>query len=270
METSTTKQLQMAVLDIFKEFVDICEKLNLRYYLLGGTLLGAVRHKGFIPWDDDIDVGMLREDYEVFVTKAQEFLPKHLFLQTFKTDPEYHHVFAKIRNSNTTFIESPISHRRINHGIYLDIFPLDIYDDKKISLSNRLKKIFISMRESYVFMPDRLSTKLRLVRPVSKLVFPKLSDALSAREKIYKGFTTGEKVANHSGMWGEKEIVPAWWYGDGCALEFEGIRVVGPAEYKKWLTQVYGDYMQLPPMKKRVSHHHVDVIDISKSYTEYM
>ena len=99
-----TEQLQVAVLDIFKEFLCVCEKLNLKYYLLGGTLLGAVRHKGFIPWDDDIDVGMLREDYEVFLAHAQELLPDHLFLQTYKTDPGYHHVFAKIRNSNTTFL----------------------------------------------------------------------------------------------------------------------------------------------------------------------
>ena len=125
LSTEQLNELKKSELEIFKSFLTVCEKLNVKYYLVEGTLLGAVRHKGFIPWDDDIDVGMLREDYELFIEKATEFLPENLFLQTYITDTEYSHGFAKIRNSQTTFIESNVRDCKINHGIYIDIFPLD-------------------------------------------------------------------------------------------------------------------------------------------------
>ena len=103
-----SNQLKAIELDIFKTIICICEKLNLRYYVIGGTLIGAIRHKGFIPWDDDIDIGMTRKDYNVFLKEAPKLLPEHLFLQTIWSDSEYLNCFAKVRNSNTTFIEKPV------------------------------------------------------------------------------------------------------------------------------------------------------------------
>lgn len=114
-------KLKLIELDILNETISVCKKLNIRYYVLGGTLLGAVRHKGFIPWDDDIDIGMLRSDYDVFVEKAPQYLSKHLFLQTHKTDPQFFHGFAKIRNSDTIFIETVCKTKKMNHGIYSTI-----------------------------------------------------------------------------------------------------------------------------------------------------
>lgn len=125
-------RLKACEVSMLKEFIEICEKLGLRYYALYGTLLGAVRHQGFIPWDDDIDVGMMREDYEVFVREGQKYLSEHLFLQTYESDPEYISGYAKIRDNNTTFIETSVKSRKMNHGIFIDIFPLDSFSDKNL------------------------------------------------------------------------------------------------------------------------------------------
>ena len=123
--SKTFLELKKIELEMFKYYLAICEKHDLKYFLIGGTLLGAVRHKGFIPWDDDIDIGMPRPDYEKFLLVAQKELPEHIFLQTHNTDIEYPNCFAKLRNSDTTFIETSCKKLKINHGIYIDIFPLD-------------------------------------------------------------------------------------------------------------------------------------------------
>ncbi len=264
------KQIEM---ELFKSFISVCQKLNLKYYLIGGTLLGAVRHKGFIPWDDDIDVGMLREDYEIFLEKGQALLPEGYFLQCGKSDPEYLNCFAKIRNSNTTYLETSVRNRKINHGVFIDIFPLDFYpDNEKKQKLLLLKKKVLNSRISLLYYNERKnkSFKIKLIEAIIKFLYPSCRMAVKDRDKLYKSVKNGSFVANHGGAWGIKEIVPVEWYGEGIFLEFEGLTVRAPIEYDKWLTQVYGDYMQLPPEEKRCPHHYVDVIDFKKSYREYI
>lgn len=264
-------ELKRAELDILRVFVDVCRKLNLRYYLLGGTLLGAVRHQGFIPWDDDIDVGMLRADYEIFLEKAQALLPENLFLQTVFTDPDYRMCFAKIRNSNTTFVETAANTLRINHGVFIDIFPLDYYPENEQEQKRlALRKKLYNRRSLCGMNLGTSGPKQKVKDMLLRAAYPSLEQVIRKRERLYKGVSPSGLVANHGGAWGKKEIVPAQWYGEGAPLLFEGLQVNGPAEYDKWLTQVYGDYMQLPPVEKRVGHHYTDVIDMTKSYREYM
>ena len=121
--------LQQKELELLTLFIQICSQLELRYYLVCGTALGAVKYGGFIPWDDDVDVSMPREDYEVFLQKAPALLPEHVFLQNYRTDPAFPQIFSKLRNSNTTYIEKSAGKLPINHGIYIDIFPLDLMED---------------------------------------------------------------------------------------------------------------------------------------------
>lgn len=263
-------ELKQIELEIFKSFIRVCEKLNVKYYLLGGTLLGAVRHKGFIPWDDDIDVGMFREDYEKFVSEAQQYLPSNLFVQTYLTDEEYPQVFAKIRNTNTAFIETSVASLKMNHGIFMDIFPLDGYSKKADSWIRQTKIKLIGYRISCGWNIDNISLKAKVLRIVSKIVYPDLKKAKKSKDQIYKSIQKTDKIANYSGMWGRKEIVPSEWYGEGTELIFEGLKVNAPTEYDKWLTQVYGDYMTMPPVEKRVTHHLTTAIDFEKSYLEYM
>ena len=135
------KTIQDRELSVLKELTPIFEKYGIMYALYYGSLIGAVRHKGFIPWDDDLDIVMPREDYQKLKTIANEVLPEHLFLQDFSTDYEYPSYTAKIRDSRTTMIEKGYRNlKKMNHGIWVDIFVLD-YCDK--SLSSRLKCIEI-------------------------------------------------------------------------------------------------------------------------------
>ena len=157
-------ELQKVEFDLLRYFIEICEKLNLNYFLVCGSALGAARHEGFIPWDDDMDVGMYREDYNKFMKLAPALLPEGIFLQNYKTDPKYPHVFAKLRNSNTTYIEKSAKDLDINHGIYIDIFPLDGYpenrsEQKKLAF---LKKWYKLQLASAFKLPDTLKGKLFL------------------------------------------------------------------------------------------------------------
>lgn len=269
MNEQNLQGLKAVELEILKEFLRVCEILNLNFYVLGGTLLGSVRHKGFIPWDDDIDIGIPREDYEKFISFGQAHLPENLFIQTFVTDLNYPANFAKIRNSNTTFVETSVRNCDMNHGIYIDIFPLDYYPDRNV-FGFELKKLLLTLRISTVFTKTKMKLKTRIVRGIACVLYPSHKKALEKREKLFKSVKRSNLIVNNCGAWGKKEIVPAEWYAEGCALEFEGLTVKGPKEYDKWLTQVYGAYMQFPPEEKRVAHHYADVIDLKKPYTEYI
>ena len=133
--------LQKRLLVILKEFARVCGKHNLRYFLNGGTCLGAIRHKGFIPWDDDVDVMMPREDYEKFLTLQYEYEGTPYFIQSWKSDPRYTYGFAKLRDSSTTFIEDFYRNHRINHGVWIDIFPLDGMAKKPIPREKCAKRV---------------------------------------------------------------------------------------------------------------------------------
>ncbi len=155
--TAEVKKLWKVELDLLEAFIAVCKKHNLHYMAFGGTLLGAVRHHGFIPWDDDIDVCMLREDYDRFLEIAPQELPDGLFLQTALSDPEYPYGFAKLRNSNTACIEKSrvLNHHCTNQGIFIDIFPMDpMYKDpvKREAISEEYRKLrwfYIDVHKRY-------------------------------------------------------------------------------------------------------------------------
>ncbi len=268
------KKLETAML---ASFVEVCGKLGLRYYLMGGTLLGAVRHQGFIPWDDDIDVAMPRADYEVFMREGQRHLPEHLFLQNICTDAHYCMNFAKIRDCRTTMVEYSVHKHPMNHGVFIDIFPLDYYPEdarsqKAMDLNQRLFKL--RLRAEVTIPPQSRSRFPRnlpadCATALAWLRYPSFRKALETREALQREAKPSKLWANYCGAWGKKEIMPMEWYGAGTPLSFEGMTVMGPKHYDKWLTQVYGDYMQLPPVEKRVGHHYAQAIDLETPYTEY-
>jgi len=254
-----------------KQLIIICDKLNINYYLIGGTLLGAVRHKGFIPWDDDIDVCLLRDDYNILVSEGQKYLNDKYFLQTYETDSEYPHCFAKLRNSNTTFIETSINNKNINHGIYIDIFPLDYYHS--ISFIDRIKyKLLHYQLFKKAINPKGLKKMIMLI---SNIVYGKRNSIELCRLKekiIIKDKNVNKtKVTNFYGAWGiKKETHNMNCFNDYKIVKFENVDVKIPVGYNEILTNMYGDYMKLPPIENRVSHHYSDVIDTNKSYREYV
>lgn len=269
------QSLKSVQLDILKCFIGICKKHNLRYFLLGGSALGAIRHQGYIPWDDDIDVGLPRNDYMKFLQIAQSEMPKNYFLQTTETDPLYPLNFAKIRNSETTFIEKTISHLKINHGVYIDIFPLDGFPSKKLKQMNTMFKISLYKRSIFnVFNIEKkgLGIKENLKLSVVTFLFSNPYETLKKQDKLFKTFSyeKSDLVANYSGAWAEKEIVPKTFFGNGTRAFFENIEVCVPEKYDSYLKHIYGDYMTPPPEEKRVGHHYCTVIDLDKSYLEYI
>ncbi len=261
------ERLKHVELSLLRLFLDVCERLSLRYYVIGGTLLGAVRHQGFIPWDDDIDVGMPREDYRIFLQKAPDLLPPYVFLQHIDSEPDYTLPFAKLRDSRTAFVEAALVDFDIHHGVYIDIFPLDVYPDHGDGLLFFKKKLYdLRIGAAYSLQNDPLI--IRLKRAVSKILCPSLKKTVKRRERLYHSASSGSRLANLGGAWGKREIVPASWYGQGRALMFEGLSVNAPEQYEAWLTQVYGDYMQLPPPEKRHPQHEVAAFDLDIPYTQ--
>ena len=255
-------------LDMLRIFLHVCGELGLRHYVIGGTLLGAVRHQGFIPWDDDIDVALPREDYDRFVAEAQAHLPDWCFLQNYHTEPEFPFIFSKLRDSRSTFFESSLKELPINQGIYIDVFPIDYVPDQNRERFDR-KNFFLKIRANYG-LNLRPSFKVRVLQRLTLLRWPRLRDALEQREALFRGVGPSGHMANLCGSWGKREVVPAAWFGQGTPLPFEGLTVIGPSDYDAYLRNVYGDYMQLPPIEKQVGHHYNEGLEPELPYTEYL
>lgn len=273
MNRQELKRLQQVELDILKEFIKICEEEKLRYFAIGGTVLGAVRHGGFIPWDDDVDVGMPRSDYEKFLKIAQDKLPKHMFLQYFATDLEVPYHFAKIRNSNTTFVELSCAKIKMNHGVYIDIFPLDGYPDSKIKKKFvRSRKVLFDIYMGRIFYGSKANLKVRIISRFLMLLMPNYKKQIIKNEKFYKSFDydKSDNVISYYSGYGLKAMYPKEYFGEGVECDFEGIKIKVPAKTEEYLTRLYGDYMQLPPEEKRYGHHHTFALDLERSYIDVL
>lgn len=266
------KKIELAIL---KNFIDVCEELKLRYFAIDGTLLGAVRHKGFIPWDDDIDVGMPRKDFEIFMREGQKHLAEGYFLQNFRTDPEYVRGFAKIRDSRTAFIETAAEHLKMNHGIYIDIFPLDGYSYTKAGeIGFKLKKIMYDNKVDEAFgqngsAPWKTALLGKLLGLISHGDTPQ--DGVRKRDQLSKrwDYDQADLVGSLYDSTYTREIIPKKYFGEGTLLPFEDIMIRVPANYDFYLKNMYGDYMQFPPENERVPQHACKVIDTERSYTYY-
>ena len=261
-ETETAlRKLQLCELEILDEFVRICEKRRLRYYIAGGTLLGAVRHGGFIPWDDDIDVEMPRRDYELFAKYCAEDLSEDYFYQTPDTDPHYFLTYAKLRKNNTFFYEQRFKDSKFRKGIFIDIFPLD-YAMKPCAAERFLFDLMavgnrrgqVDSGEKYVpykKIRGRLCYALyKLFSPKGAVRLRKTLTGISARLSRKKYY------ASYSGAYGYSgEIFCADWYSPTERIEFEGRSCNAPSNADMVLTTLYGkDYMKIPPESERRIH----------------
>ncbi len=266
--------LQNHELSILSVFLDICEHLDLRYYLVCGSALGAVKYGGFIPWDDDIDVAMPREDYESFLSQAPTLLPGHIFLQNYRTDPGFPQIFSKLRDSRTTCIEESTLGLPIHQGIGIDIFPLDGYPQGKWARFRlELEKKWYQRLLGTSFAPPkdlphraeyRLKHLLGLHRHTAEIAAR--YDALlrrypAARAKLW---------CSHGSWQGQREYAPREQYGEGIKMRFGGLSVRVPQDFDAYLTQKYGDYRRDPPPEQQVSHHNFTVVDCEKPYTHYL
>ena len=251
------KKLQKVLCEILDEFVRICDKHKLDYFLVGGTCLGAVRHKGFIPWDDDIDVAMPREDYEKFLIICQTELDDKYFLDYYKTNNDNHFGFAKIRKNNTTFTTG--YKYSCHNGFFFDIFPLDYNDDKdsiKTKISASLSRC---MLETLKYKDHNLPTVKTLRRPLLSLLFVPFSNKKIHKmiEKLYTKQNNGKRIngAIYSGIYYyKKDIYPMNVVFPYSIVTFEGKKYHAFHDTDKYLTGLYGNYMKLPEEDKRYAH----------------
>ena len=265
-------EIQKVIFDMFLEFKSVCEKLNLKWYLINGSALGAVKYGGFIPWDDDMDVGLPRKDYEIFIKEAQKLLPEYIFVQNAMSDKNFPHVYTKLRNSNTTFIECGVKRLDMNHGIYLDVFPLDYFPDDLGEQKKIMRKEKLLYWKTVCVFDDKSKLKIRLRNNFFKFLgYDKRTDKTIAKiHKLISGYEKSDYICNYSDRMPAKRVMPKEYYGDGKIVLFEEIEVFVPWLADEYLTFKYGDWRKELPKENQKSHHISEICDINKSFKEYI
>lgn len=240
MKQETLEKLWEHELTILDEIDRICKKYSLNYFLMWGTLIGAVRHKGFIPWDDDIDIGMPRDDYKKFLKIASKELPDKLFLQTPLTDKFHPVYFSKIRMNNTAFYSKQDKNTKKHHGIFVDILPMD-YTSEHLSTIGKIKRKISNILSAHIFSKrENLKDRFSFLNVIPDFIIIKLRDRMLSGK--------GEYFFSEGYTFKAKDFFPA------DTLEFAGKTYPVPNNYDEVLRSVYGDYMTLPPEEKRVAH----------------
>lgn len=261
MEQSILERLQREELQILIDFDKFCKSENLRYYLIGGALLGAARYQGFIPWDDDIDVAMPREDYERLEKTWKNGPHSDYFLQTPETDPNFARCIMKLRKNGTRIVEAVSQHIKMNMGIYIDIFPIDFlpeYDFETIDRRARKIRRLMSLRAiKSGYSNGRYPSMKRLIRCAAFFVSNQMLD--HRINTLCKLGNRGERkfaiLFLHNYSW-EKQIHPADVFGRGAVCRFEGHDFIGPVKADEFLRKVFGKaYLEEPPVDLRVSPH---------------
>ena len=254
----------MAIMGINGELVSVQVDVSsgLPYFEIVGLPDTTVRES-----KERVRVSIKNSGYDFF---SKRIIVNLAPANTKNTDPEYPNNFAKIRDSRTAFIETSARSLKINHGAYIDIFPLDNYPRGFKAKIYEIRKTLLTWRINTVFYLPNKSLKSKLLTAVTCILYPSVKKAIEKREKLFKSVSESGLVVNNSGAWLEKEIIPAEWVKGSIEMEFEGIKVRVSDKYDEWLTFVYGDYMSPPPESERVGHHYTDIFDMDRSYTEYI
>ena len=259
---------QQMLLQLLKEFDRVCKVLSIPYVLFAGTLLGAVRHQGFIPWDDDLDVLMLREDYERFLREADTVLDREKFFLQKEFSEHWPMFFSKLRLNNTTCLEKfHPKDPEMHQGIYMDIFPCD---RAFVGETGR----YIQFLASKVIIAKSLYARGYDTDSRKKKLFMELCRCLPAAPFLWivkKG--SGKSGKRHSFLGAAssygKNIFPEKYFKDTGKALFEGQEYVIPADYDAVLRQLYGDYMEMPTQEERALKQHAILIDLENSYEKY-
>lgn len=255
----TLKEIQLIELKILQEIHELCLKHEISYYMSGGTLLGAVRHKGFIPWDDDIDIFMPRREYNRFCEIAPTELPACLELQNRALTEKFPFWFSKVIQKRTCLIENQMPKSIM--GVYVDIFPIDglpanplkrFWLENKMRILNRLSLAQVCADQGLLYQSTLLKRQLKRL---AVLLTPDRFIEKQNKSLLQYDFYTSELVKNLSTDGKSREKVPLAYMGKPKLMTFEGRQFFGMAQAERYLSHFYGDYTQLPPEAERDSHH---------------
>lgn len=263
------KEIQKKELEILIEVDRVCKKLGLKYFLSSGTLIGTVRHKGFIPWDDDIDIMMPWKDYKKFLKYGQQEINSKFFIQSNFSDLWYRE-YSKVRMNGTTAIEKSYENINFHQGIWIDIFPIiGIKNNekwiRKFNSYIKFRNLFI--QDLFFDKTENLSLLLKIFKKIPlgiRRAVIKFMDTLFIKDPMKSEFIEY--------LWGfgvgrcfNKDL-----FTESIASDFEGYKFSIPKDYDKILKQIYGDYMQLPDEKDRKTTHSFAILDLEKDYKEYL
>lgn len=269
-------EVQSKILDIFKEVAKVCDKNKIPYYAIGGTCIGAVRHNGFIPWDDDIDIAIPIEFFEKFQRCAEKELPNHLRLMTGKTR-HYKNIFIKVHNINTTFIEKlDEKYPDVYKGIFVDIMPLAGIPSDEGDRRKFVKKIvrweILNFVRRYPFI-EMYSLKTKIIWIIMRMFlfwtpfsyysdkWMKMLNKHPLRDASLAGDTWHHTIS--------KVVVPMDCFSKALMFPFEDTEMSCPTGYDMYLSKAFGDYMKLPPEEERQVHH-TEIIDTQESYLKLL
>lgn len=269
MEKELLRKVQMTQFEIAKEIRRVCDENGIRYFLSGGTFLGAVRHKGFIPWDDDMDMAMLREDYERFCVIAPEKLKPQFAWQDWYTDENYSLPFGKVVKRNTIYLEGKKTARLKENGFYVDVFPIDPVPedaDRRAALAAKLLKTYRTKLMKSGYQPWIDNGVFLWKKRLGYLYYQMLS-LFTNQQKLAEDYDTLACSVKSSGWMCEQYPLsqPIYYeasvFAEIAEYDFEGEKFTGVQDYDKYLTTLYGDYMQLPPEDQRENRHQIVEID---------
>lgn len=280
----TLAKLHALELDALKAFVAFCEQYGLRYYAIGGTLLGAVRHQGFIPWDDDVDLAMPREDYDKLIElvesgEAELALSGKYRIESWQTDEEFKSYFAKVCSTEVEIYEELLEDDTKRRGYLIDILPLDGTPDDEL-----MRKLYYAKAMGLRFLcgtanvhtgirtsrPKWEQMILRVVRALGLYRLIEIRDVYRSMDKLFKkqDSVRAEYAGTLTGAYKTKEIVPRAYFGgtyDECSLwEFEGMTLRGPKLWAEYLTHMFGDFRKLPPESERKVHYKPCIMEKGK------
>ncbi len=261
------RKLQMIELEMLLEIDRICRKHNIEYFLSSGSLLGAVRHGGFIPWDDDLDIYMMRKEYERFLDICRtELNAEKFFMQTYETDPEYRWFYGKLRRKGTEYLRQGQEMIRCMSGVSVDIFVMDNQPDHYIPylFFTLLRRGCIKTLYSVIgAVQEKTWWKrciYRVLRHVKKEIplgimdcMQKITNRRETKEFICIGFYRKDSWTQTRKK-GEARGYLHKWFADTVEIEFEHFKFLTCKEYEEYLRWCYGDYMVLPPVEERFSH----------------
>ena len=264
-------KLQEKLTQMLGWFHNFCVEQEIRYYLLAGTMLGAARHQGFIPWDDDIDVGVPRSDYEKLMQLLREPVDGYVGECAKFHEGKVSCAYGKLYDTRTTLIEN--SRYKVKRGIYIDIFPLDGFGNtkeegleyfKRIKLmENLLAARVCAVRKGRKFVKNAAAVAGKLLPINDQKLILKIDAACAKRD-----FDSCAYVGNMMSVYREKEMMPKSYYGKPTLYDFEGMQVYGVEDAEGYLTHLYRDWRKLPPEEKRVSTHEHIYLNLDESYVD--